>query len=63
MTTAVLTRTLDTELEALLAGEGSECLVCGEEVEIRDERVECPACGSVLERPPPEVIEGQLALI
>jgi hypothetical protein len=63
MTLAVLTRTLDAELEALLAGESTECLVCGEEVEVLGGRVECAACGSVLERPPPEVIEGQLALV
>ncbi len=62
MTPAVLTRTLDDELEALLAGETGECLVCGERVEAEDGRVECGACGSMLERPPPE-IEGQLALV
>jgi hypothetical protein len=67
MTMAVLTRTLDEELLALLRGEVAECLVCGEEIELLDEsgrdRVECPACGSVIERPPPEVIPGQLELI
>ena len=49
MTAAVLTRTLDEELEALLAGESGECLVCGEPVEAEDEHVDCPACGSRLE--------------
>ena len=67
MTMAVLTRNLDEELLALLRGEVAECLVCGEEVEVLDEggreRVECPGCGSVLERPPPEVIPGQLKLL
>jgi hypothetical protein len=67
MTMAVLTRNLDEELLALLRGEVAECLVCGEEVEVRDEggrqRAECPTCGSVLERPPPEVIPGQLKLL
>ena len=62
MSVAVLTRTLDEELEALLAGETGECLVCGEHVEVEDGRVECEACGSVLERRP-GLIEGQLALI
>ncbi len=55
MTTAVLTRTLDEELEALLAGETGECLVCGEPVELEGGRVECGACGSVLEPAPGRV--------
>jgi hypothetical protein len=62
MTLAVLTRTLEEELEALLAGELGECLVCGEPVEVERGRVECQACGSVLEpvrRPSP----GQLSLL
>jgi hypothetical protein len=67
MTMAVLTRTLDEELLALLRGEVTECLVCGDEIELVDgngrDRVECPACGSVVERPLPEVIPGQLELI
>jgi len=65
MTMTVLTRTLDEELVALLCGEIAECLVCGEEIEVAGERerVECPACGSVLERPPPDEIPGQLTLI
>ena len=49
MTTAVLTRTLDEELTALVATDLRECLVCGEEVQIAGERVECTACGSILE--------------
>jgi hypothetical protein len=64
MTMTMLTRTLDEELVALLCGEVAECLVCGEEVEGGGgERFECSACGSVLERPPPEEIPGQLTLI
>jgi DNA-directed RNA polymerase subunit RPC12/RpoP len=62
MTAALLTRTLDDDVVALLAGESSECLVCGEPVESEGERIECAACGSVLERlarPKP----GQLALL
>jgi hypothetical protein len=73
MTLAVLTRpgpvragpdrpSLEQELEALLAGEPGECLVCGEPVELERGRVECRACGSVLEpfrRPHP----GQLSLL
>ena len=62
MTVAVLTRTLDEELLALLRGESAECLVCGERVEAEAGRVECEACGSVLERRP-GVIEGQLGLL
>lgn len=62
MTVVMLTRTLDAELEALLAGESTECLVCGEHVEAEGGRVECAACGSVLRRLRPE-IEGQLALV
>jgi hypothetical protein len=63
MTSSVLTRTLDEELEALLAGETRECLVCGEPVEVGGGRVSCVACGSVLHARPPDVIEGQLALV
>ena len=62
MTTAVLTRTLDEELEALLAGETGECLVCGEPVEVEGERAECLSCGVVFE-PAPRPGPGQLALL
>jgi hypothetical protein len=50
VTTVVLTRTLDEELVALLRGDAPECLVCGEDVEAEGERVECQACGSIVER-------------
>jgi hypothetical protein len=65
MTVAAPTRSLDEELVALLRGEAEECLVCGEPVEADWERgsVECPACGSVLEPAPREVIPGQLRLL
>ena len=62
MTAAVLTRTLDEELAAIVQGETVECLVCGEQVEIEGGRVECTECGSALERrgePGPD----QLALL
>jgi hypothetical protein len=62
MTVAVLSRTLDEELAAIVRGETVECLVCGEHVEAEGGRVECPECGSALERrsePGPD----QLALI
>jgi hypothetical protein len=62
MTVAVLSRTLDEELAAIVRGETVECLVCGEQVEAEGDRVECPECGSSLERrsePGPD----QLALI
>jgi hypothetical protein len=63
MTVALVTTTLDEALLALLHGETDECLVCGEPVEGEGERVECPACGSVLEPAPREVIPGQMTLI
>jgi rubrerythrin len=63
MTVASLTRTLDEALLALLQGETDACLVCGEPVEGEEERVECSACGSVLEAAPREVIPGQMTLI
>jgi hypothetical protein len=62
MTLAMLTRTLDEELAAIVRGETVECLVCGEQVEIECGRVECGECGSVLEgrsEPGPD----QLALL
>ncbi len=62
MTTAVLTRTLDDELAAIVHGELVACLVCGEPVELENERAECEACGSILEgarEPGPD----QLALL
>jgi hypothetical protein len=55
--------TLETTLLALMRGELRECLVCGEPVEGDGERVECAACGSVLEPAPREVIPGQLELL
>jgi hypothetical protein len=63
MTVALLTTTLDEALLALLHGETDECLVCGESVEGEGEHVECPACGSVLEPAPREVIPGQMTLL
>jgi hypothetical protein len=50
VTTAVLTRTLDEELLALASGESHECLVCGEELEVAGEYVECGSCGSTILR-------------
>jgi hypothetical protein len=48
---------LDEELLALLRGDTCECLVCGARVDVEGrgqaERIECTACGSVIERPPP----------
>jgi uncharacterized Zn finger protein (UPF0148 family) len=49
MSAAVLTKSLDEELAALIAGEAEECLVCGEPVARENGFVECPACGSRLE--------------
>ncbi len=62
MTLAMLTRTLDEELAAIARGETVECLVCGEQVEVEDGRVECTECGSALERPG-EPGPDQLALL
>jgi hypothetical protein len=62
MTSSVLTRSLDQEVDALLTGESEECLVCGEPVEVERGRVECAACGSVLQ-PAPRSSESQLALL
>ena len=59
MSVAVLTRTLDEELQALLFGEDDACPVCGEQADVRKGRVECSSCGSVLEEVSPP--EGQLA--
>jgi hypothetical protein len=44
----LLTWTLEDELEALLAGEADECLVCGERVEPDAGMLRCRACGSSL---------------
>lgn len=55
--------TLEGALLALLRGETEACLVCGEPVVGEGERVECQACGSVLEKAPREVAPGQLTLL
>jgi hypothetical protein len=62
VTVAALTMTLDEELAAIVRGELRTCLVCGEQVEVEDERAECPSCGSVLEEPR-EPGPDQLALM
>jgi hypothetical protein len=49
MSAAVLTKTLDEELVALVAGETGDCPVCGEAIAREDGSVECSACGSRLE--------------
>ena len=49
MSPAVLTRTLDEELQALVAGESDECPACGDAVARRGDAVVCAACGSRLE--------------
>jgi hypothetical protein len=58
---ALLTWTLEDELEALLAGEADDCLVCGERVEAVHGRVRCGACRTVVE-PGAERPASQLAL-
>jgi hypothetical protein len=43
---APLNRTLAQELNALLRGVNLECLVCGEFVLHRVDRIACPECGA-----------------
>ena len=45
-----LNRTLEQELFALVRGASLECLACGEFILHRDSVIECPECGSRLER-------------
>ena len=52
MSPAVLTRPLDEELAALIAGETDECPVCGEAVARDGTALECSVCGSRLENAP-----------
>jgi uncharacterized Zn finger protein (UPF0148 family) len=49
MSAAVLTKSLDEELVALVAGETDDCPVCGGAVVREDGSVGCSACGSRLE--------------
>ena len=49
MSAAVLTKSLDEELVALVAGEIDECPVCRQTVTREDGSLECSACGSRLE--------------
>ncbi len=49
MSAAVLTKSLDEELVALVAGTTDDCPVCGEAVRREDGSIECSACGSRLE--------------
>ena len=48
MSVAPFNRTLDQELLALMRGASLECLVCGEFVLRRGDRISCPECGSIL---------------
>ena len=50
-------------LLALLSGEIDACPCAASRSRAEEERVECPACGSVLEPAPREVIPGQMTLI
>ena len=51
---ALLTWTLEDELEALLAGEADDCLACGERAQVENGRIHCPGCGSVVAPGEPE---------
>jgi hypothetical protein len=53
---------LDEVLHALFRREIVECLVCGEPVEVGDDRAECRFCGTRIE-PAPGLVEGQLELL
>jgi uncharacterized Zn finger protein (UPF0148 family) len=52
MSAAVLTKTVDTELVALAAGEDDECLVCGEPLAREEGVLACSVCGSRLRNGP-----------
>jgi uncharacterized Zn finger protein (UPF0148 family) len=49
MSAAVLTKTLDEDLVALVAGETDECPACGEAIAREDGSLECSGCGSRIE--------------
>ena len=56
--------TLEQELDALCAGRVSVCLACRASTSVeRDGRVECHACGSVLEGAPRMRGRSQLELV
>ena len=59
---ALLTWTLDDELEALARGELTECLVCGGRVEAQGSSVRCETCGSALHAAE-EPSRGELSLV
>ena len=50
MRVVALNRTLEQELLALARGASLECLACGEFVLHAQGAIECPECGSRLER-------------
>jgi hypothetical protein len=54
---------LDEALEALLAGDHTDCLVCGALVDVERDRIECVACGSLLESEKIGVSREQLPLL
>ena len=60
MSAAVLTKSLDEELVALVAGESDDCPACGEAVVREDGGIECPACGSRLGNGPDGAVQLRL---
>ncbi len=52
MSQLVLTKTLDDELVALLAGEADECPACGEALAREGAVLACASCGSRLGNAP-----------
>ena len=61
MTVAILHRTLDQELVAILRRASLECLVCGEFVLHRLDAIACPECGCELREHAGEA-RGQVGL-
>jgi uncharacterized Zn finger protein (UPF0148 family) len=60
MSAAVLTKTLDEELVALVAGESDDCPACGEAVVREAGTIECPTCGSRLGSGPDVAVQLRL---
>jgi DNA-directed RNA polymerase subunit RPC12/RpoP len=60
MSAAVLTKSLDEELVALVAGESDDCPACGEAVVREGRAIECPACGSRLGNRPDVAVQLRL---
>ncbi len=60
MSAAVLTKSLDEELVALIAGESDDCPACGEGIVREGRAIECPTCGSRLGNGPDMAVQLRL---